>query len=137
MDGLYDAPVVTTTHRAHQQDRGEEMNNQTAPDESVFEIVIFHLKSGATHEALLETSGSVNDWMAQQPGFIDHKLVQSNDGSTYVETVRWKSLEEAESAAQIAMTSSACGPMFEPIDFDTIQMLHGRVVDEAVAGPAA
>ncbi len=113
------------------------MNNQTTPDESVFEIVIFHLKSGATHEALLEASGPVSDWVAQQPGFIDRKLVQSNDGSTYVETVRWQSLEEAESAAQLAMASPACGPMFELIEFETIQMLHGRAVVEAVAGQAA
>ena len=29
----------------------------------------------------LETSGPVSDWVAQQPGFIDRKLVRSNASS--------------------------------------------------------
>ncbi len=113
------------------------MTSQIALDQSVFEIVVFHLNSGATHEALLETSEPVSEWAAEQPGFIDRKLVRSNDGNTYVESVRWHSLDEAERAAQLALTSSACAPMFGLIEFETIQMLHGRAVVEAVAGQDA
>ena len=113
------------------------MTRHMALEESVFEIVIFHLKSGATHEALLETSRPVSEWVAQQPGFIDRKLIQSNDGNTYVESIRWHSLDEAERAAQLAQSSPACAPMFELIDFETLQMLHGRSVLEAVAAQDA
>ena len=112
------------------------MTRQTL-DESVFEIVVFHLKSGATHEALLEASRPVSEWVKQQAGFIDRKLIRSNDGNTYVENVRWHSLDEAERAAQLSQTSPACAPMFELIEFETLQMLHGRAIVEAVAGQAA
>ena len=113
------------------------MTRQIALDDSIFEVVVFHLKSGATHEALLETSGTVSQWVAQQPGFIDRKLIRSNDGNTYVESVRWHSLDEAERAAQLAQTSPACAPLFALIDFETLHMLHGRSVLEAVAAQDA
>ena len=110
------------------------MTSQIALDQSVFEIVVSHLNRGATHEALLETSKPVSEWVAKQPGFIDRKLIRSSDGNTYVESVRWHSLEEAERAAQLAQASPACAPMFGLIEFETLQMLHGRSVVEAVSG---
>ena len=109
------------------------MTLQNALDESVFEIVVFHMKSGAAHEALLEASEPVSEWVKQQAGFIDRKLVQSNDGNTYVENVRWHSLDEAERVAQLSQTSPVCAPMFDLIEFETIQMLHGRAVVETTA----
>ena len=112
------------------------MTSQIALDQSVFEIVVFHLNSGATHEALLETSEPVSEWVAEQPGFIDRKLVRSNDGNTYVEIIRWHSLDEAERAAEIALTSPSCAPMFGLIEFETIQMLHGRAVAEVAEAVA-
>ena len=112
------------------------MTRQIALDQSVFEIVVFHLKSGATHEALLKASDPVSELAAQQAGFIDRKLIRSNDGNTYVENVRWHSLDDAERAAELSQTSPAGAPMFELIEFETLQMFHGRAVVEATAEQA-
>ncbi len=113
------------------------MTHQIPHDESIFEVVVFHLSDGATHEALIEASGPVSEWAAQQPGFIDRSLIRCNDGETYVEVVRWHSLDDAERAAELALNSAACGPMFALIDFETIQMLHGRSVLAAAAAHVA
>ena len=50
------------------------MSNETTRDQSTFEIVVFKLRDGATHEQLIATSDPVSEWVKQQPGFIDRKL---------------------------------------------------------------
>ena len=112
------------------------MSNETTRDQSTFEIVVFKLRDGATHDGLIEASIPVSVWVRQQPGFIDRKMIRSDDGDTYVEIVRWETHEEAVNAAGLAETSPQCAPMFALVGEEDMVFIHGSSVLEAYAGAA-
>jgi hypothetical protein len=62
------------------------------------EIVSFRLKPG-TEADFVGNNGVVSDWLPRQPGFLSRHLGQREDGS-WVDVVRWRSLEQAQEAAQ-------------------------------------
>jgi antibiotic biosynthesis monooxygenase (ABM) superfamily enzyme len=104
-------------------------NNQ----EKVLELVIFSLTEGVTHDEFLSTVEPVSDWVRTQPGFISRDLTYSPDANQYVEVVWWQSLAEAHAAAEAAMSSDSCLPMFSKIQLDSATMLHGEPAIEQVA----
>ncbi len=113
------------------------MSNDTPRDESTFEIVVFKLTDEATHEQLIEAAESVSRWVREQPGFIDRKLIRSEDGGTYTEIVRWASLAQATKAGELAESSPRCAPMFALIRMDSMTFFHASSVLEAYADNTA
>ena len=109
------------------------MPDNTQLDAAVFEIVVFKLREDATHEQLLEASGPVSDWVKQKPGFIERKLLRATEKNTYVEIVRWESLEQAHEAAGEAESSPQCAPMFALVDGADMTFLHATSDLEAHA----
>ena len=104
----------------------------------VVELAIFRTKEGVTREQLLGTVDAVSEWAKQQPGFISRDLTYSADNDTWIDVVWWGSMESAHKAAEVAMTSESCAPMFSLIDLEGTQMLHGeRVIDPVAAEGAA
>ncbi len=97
------------------------MNN---PSGRTLELVLFKLKEGATREQLLATEGGVTRWAQEQPGFISRELSYDADGDRWIDVVWWRSMEEAGAAAEAAMRSQSCAPMFSLIDMDSTQMIH-------------
>jgi hypothetical protein len=94
----------------------------------VLELVVFKLKERVTRERFLGTDEAVSRWISEQPGFISHELLYDADGDRWVELAWWKTMDEAHAAAEKAMTSETCAPMFALIDEESSLMLH--------AGPA-
>src|SRR5262245_56506600 len=101
--------------------------------ERTLELVVFKLKSGVTREQLLRTVDAVSEWAKQQPGFISRDLSYAGADDRWIEVVWWRTLHDAETAAEAAMSSESCAPMFALIDMDQMQFLHGVPVVEAVA----
>lgn len=93
--------------------------------EKVLELVVFQLAEGVQDEDFLQTVGPVSEWVRTQPGFISRDLVHGVETDKWIEVVLWESLEQAKAAAEAAMTSETCSPMFSKIDFESIEMLHG------------
>ncbi len=89
------------------------------------ELVVFELKEGATREELLATVDPVSDWIREQPGFISRDLSHEPEGERWIEVVWWRTLEHARAAAELAMASEACRPMFALIDMESTLMVHG------------
>ena len=50
------------------------------------------------------------------------------EGGRWVDVVWWRSMEDAKAAAERAMTSESCAPMFALIDMTSTLMLHGEHV---------
>jgi hypothetical protein len=92
------------------------------------ELVVFGLKEGTTREQFLATNEAASRWMEQQPGFVSHELSYAPAGDRWIELVRWETLEEAEAAADAAMSSESCAPMFALIETGPALMLHGAPV---------
>ena len=97
----------------------------------VLELVVFRLRKGSSREELLGTVDAVSAWIAQQPGFVARSLVEDREGGRWIDVVWWRSVEEAQAAAERALSSESCAPMFELIDMDSMLMLHGPRVHAA------
>ena len=102
----------------------------------VVEIAIFKLKEGVAREKLLSTVDAVSEWAKSQPGFLSRDLTYSADDDSWIDVVWWESSEAAHRAAEVAMTSESCAPMFALLDLESIQMLQGERVVRAVAREA-
>jgi antibiotic biosynthesis monooxygenase (ABM) superfamily enzyme len=95
------------------------------PADHVVELVVFGLKDGVTRDQFLASVDAASAWVQTQPGFIAEDLTYAAAGDRWIEIVRWKTLEQAEAAAQAAETDPACAPMFGLIDMDDMLFLHG------------
>jgi hypothetical protein len=92
----------------------------------VLELVVFRLREGVTREQFLATDEAVSGWISEQPGFVSHELLHDADGDRWVELAWWESMDEAHAAAENAMTSETCAPMFAMIDEESSLMLHAE-----------
>jgi hypothetical protein len=92
----------------------------------ILELVVFKLKEGATREAFLGTVGAVSAWAKTQPGFVSRDLCYSAADDRWIEVVWWDTLHHAEAAADAAMSSASCAPMFRLIDMESMLFLHGQ-----------
>ena len=106
------------------------MESQT---EKVLELVVFRLGEGATRDELLGTVGAVSEWIGEQPGFLSRELLHDNESGRWIDLAWWRTLEDAQAAAEKAMTSETCAPMFSLIDMDSTLMVHGVPVHPAGA----
>jgi hypothetical protein len=95
-------------------------------DGKTLELVVYKLKEGTGREEFLESNAVATGWMEQQPGFVSHELTHAEEGDQWIELVWWESLEEAQAAANAALSSESCAPMFGLIDMDSVLMLHGQ-----------
>jgi hypothetical protein len=94
---------------------------------------VFKLGDGVSRERFLGTVDDVSRWIARQPGFISRELVYDGDGDRWIDVVWWKSMAEAQAAAELAMSSDSCAPMFALIDMESTLMLHGTPAIPPVA----
>jgi hypothetical protein len=96
------------------------------------ELVLFSLKGGVTRDQFLATDEAASRWMREQPGFISHQVSQATDGERWIEVAWWESREQAEAAAEAALSSDSCAPMFALIDMESALMLHGELAAATV-----
>lgn len=97
-----------------------------SPEAKVVELVVFQVRDGVTREQLLETVDPVSAWIAGQPGFLSRDLAYDREGDRWIDVIWWRTLEDAHAAAERAMSSEACAPMFALIDMESALMLHGK-----------
>ena len=102
-------------------------------NDRVLELVVFKLADGVSHDEFLATVDPVSRWAKTQPGFISRELAYDAEHDQYVDVVWWRSLDEAHAAAEAAMSSEACLPMFSKIELESATMIHGESAVEQVA----
>ncbi|WP_217572626.1 antibiotic biosynthesis monooxygenase [Mesorhizobium sp. GbtcB19] len=89
------------------------------------EIVTFRLKPG-TEAGFVGNNGIMSDWLARQPGFLSRDLGRREDGS-WVDVVRWQSMEQARAAADRIMTEIGDSEALQAIEPASIDMKHAEV----------
>jgi hypothetical protein len=104
--------------------------------EKVLELVVFKLSDGATREDLLAAVDAVSGWLKDQPGFISRELSYDAEGDRWIEVIWWSTMEDAHAAAERALTSEACTPMFALIDEESTLMIHGELAIPPVRAAA-
>ena len=97
----------------------------------VLELVVFKLNDGVTRERFLATNDAVSTWISKQPGFMLRELSYDDEGDRWVDALWWDSMKNASAAAELALTSESCTPMFALIDMESTLMLHGERVHAA------
>jgi hypothetical protein len=95
-----------------------------SPAEKVLELVVFKLNEGVSREQLLGTVDAVSAWIGEQPGFISRDLAYDAEGDRWVDVVWWMTMDDAQAAAERAMMSDSCAPMFALIDMESTLMVH-------------
>ena len=104
----------------------------------VLELVVFKLAEGVSREQFLATVDAVSSWISAQPGFISRELCHDAEGDRWIEVVWWKTMADAKAAAQKAMTSESCAPMFALIDMESTLMIHAEpAIPLVLAAPTA
>ncbi|MDX8523037.1 antibiotic biosynthesis monooxygenase [Mesorhizobium sp. MSK_1335] len=89
------------------------------------EIVTFRLKPDAAADFAAQ-NGVVTDWLARQPGFLSRHLGKRDDGS-WVDIVRWQSLEQAQAAAQRIMAEIGGCEAMQAIEPGSVSMSHAAL----------
>ena len=89
------------------------------------EIVTFRLKPG-TEAGFVANNGIMTDWVARQPGFLSRQLGRREDG-TWVDIVRWQSMEQARAAADRIMAEIGGSDAVQAIDLASVDMSHAEV----------
>ena len=100
-------------------------------ESKVLELVVFKLRDGVSREQFLGTDGGVSAWAREQPGFLSRELSYDAEGDRWIDVVWWRTMEEASAAAERAMSSASCAPMFSLIDMESTLMLHGTLAGAA------
>jgi len=104
------------------------------PSQKVVELVLFRLADGVSREQFLATVDAVSAWVAEQSGFITRELAHDAAGDRWIDLIWWRTRGDAEAAAELAMTSESCAPMFALIDMPSVQIAHGdSAIPPAVA----
>ena len=101
----------------------------------VLELVVFKLNEGVSRDEFLATNDAVSTWISRQPGFISRELSHDAEGDRWIDVIWWETLENAGAAAELAMTSESCAPMFAQIDMSSMLMLHGAAAIAPVRTP--
>ena len=89
------------------------------------EIVTFRLKPG-TEAGFVANNGVMTDWLARQPGFLSRHLGRREDGS-WVDVVRWRSLDQAQAAADRIMAEIGDSDALQAIEPASVAMSHAEV----------
>ena len=108
-----------------------------SPAAKVLELVVFKLNEGVSREQFLATNDRVSAWAREQPGFISREMSYDAEDDRWIDVVWWASLEDAQTAAEHALSSESCLPMFSLIDTESTVMIHAAPVMERVAADSA
>jgi heme-degrading monooxygenase HmoA len=93
--------------------------------QEVQEVVLFKLQPGVAREDFLRAAAPTDAWLQRQPGMIERTLLAPTPGGdTWVDTVRWRSLEDAEAAAAAFPQEQDNHDFESMIDPATAQMLR-------------
>jgi len=99
----------------------------------VLELVVFKLREGVGRDQFLGTVDPVSDWIGGQPGFVSRELSYDAEGDRWIDVVWWRTMGDAHAAAELAMSSESCAPMFALIDMESTLMVHA---DRVAGAPA-
>lgn len=107
------------------------MTSTTQSD--VLEIVTFKAKPGVTDDRVLEAADALQRDVEPLEGYLGRRLLKAEDG-TWVDTVRWTSVEAAHAAFKLIESRPSAAAFMELTEAESITMLHAHPVKD-YAGP--
>ncbi|MCE7986584.1 MAG: hypothetical protein DYG89_35880 [Caldilinea sp. CFX5] len=89
----------------------------------ILEVVLFRAKAGVSDEQVLQGSAQIQPWLAGAAGYLKREVSKNEDGQ-WVDIVHWRSLDEAQQAAEQLMAEPTAAAFMSMIDPESITMLH-------------
>lgn len=89
----------------------------------VLEIVHFRVKAGVSDEQVLAASAQAQEWVSQRPGYLARELSKNAEGQ-WIDIVHWRSLAEAQAAAQQIMQEPCAANLMALLDPAQITIDH-------------
>src|SRR5688500_6666042 len=99
----------------------------------VLEIVTFKTKPGVADDRVLAAADALQRDVEPLEGYLGRRLLKADDG-TWVDTVRWSSVEAAHAAFKLIESKPSAAAFMEITEAESIRMLHAHPVKE-YAGP--
>ena len=87
------------------------------------EVVLFRAKAGISDEQVLHGSAQIQQWLESAAGYLKREVSKGDDGQ-WVDIVHWRTLTEAQQAAQQLMADPAAADLISFIDPESVTMLH-------------
>jgi len=95
------------------------MNQQA----TVVEVVVFDLNEGVNPEEAKEAIRSLNDFVSEQPGFVERRTGIATDGK-WIDIVYWTDLASAERASEQLMKDPASQQVVGLMNSETMLFKH-------------
>src|SRR3989344_5799393 len=91
---------------------------------AVIEIAQFRLVADIQEKDFLKEAEVVHeDFLRKQRGYVDRELLKDKDG-LWMDVLHWKSMEEAQKAAELLMKGPKAEKFIGMIDPSSVKMLH-------------
>lgn len=89
----------------------------------VVEAVLFETVEGVSDAQFLAAADQIQQWLAQQPGYIRRELAHTGAGQ-WLDLVSWRSLDDAHQAAAQLLHQPEATSFLALIREESIQMHH-------------
>lgn len=125
-------------------DNNQQLKTESKMDQvKVIEMVLFKVNENINPEEAQKELKTLNDFLANQEGFISRKTAIAEDGH-YLDIIFWTDLTSAKTASDKAMQDPKIVKVFSNIhqeemifkhfkvfdDTDQINAMHGRAIDK-------
>jgi hypothetical protein len=87
------------------------------------EVVLFRAKAGISDEQVLKASSEIQRWLEGAAGYLKREVSKNEEGQ-WVDIVHWRTLAEAQQAAQQLMADPSAADLMSFIDPESVSMLH-------------
>jgi hypothetical protein len=114
---------LETIHRARESENA--MKNEEI---EIMEMVSFALASGTDAVAVRARARDIDEWLAARPGFIRRTLVGPDAEGRYTDIVHWRTMTDANAAAELIMKEPSAGAFMALIDGPTVRLSHVPIV---------
>ena len=97
--------------------------------EDVLELVTFKTLPGVTDEQVVATADALQRDVEHLAGYRARRLLKADDG-TWVDTVRWTTMEAAHAAADLIESKPSAQALMELTDVESIRLLHAHLMKD-------
>ena len=105
-------------------------------DNSTIELVTFRTKEGVSNQEFEAAGANLESFLHEQTGFLYRSLSVDEDGLWH-DIVYWKTMADAENAAENFKQNEAGMALMEMIDMNTARMRHMTATHEAIGETTA
>lgn len=100
----------------------------------IVELVEFTTVAGLADDDFRRAAAAVDDFLADQPGFLARRLLAGGADRDWVDLVWWTDLDSARAAARAIAADERCAPFLACLEPGSVTLRHLRVAADVGRG---